>query len=212
MDEFLRIFHPALSCWRWKALLIMITGILLLAGCGTADTEVIFYEGERWHCVTRLVVPMELVEMAGGEEAAERELLSQYQKEAPRVKASWDKEYEGRNVVYHFTLDGTGWETLNRIVFDGNATINREKDQVRIRYPTSWGAELVISSLTLKGDKVISSNADETTNGSAIWYHPTGTIEAVLVEKGHINWPVILPFVLAFLVAGIMILRSLRRL
>lgn len=210
MGQLQRISPSVLSCR--KALLVMIMGVLLLAGCGTADTEVTFYEGENWHCVTRLVVPTELVEMSGGEEAAEREVLSSLQKEAPEVKTSWRKEYEGRNVVYHFSLDGTGWETLNRFVFDSRASITREDSKVHVRYPIPYESELVYSFLTLKGDKIISSNADETTDGSAIWHNPTGTIEAVLVEKAHINWLVILPFVFGFLIAGAMIFRSLRRL
>lgn len=210
MGQLQRISPSALS--RQKALLAMIMDVLLLAGCGTTETEVTFYEGESWHCVTRLTVPAELLELEGGEEAVESEALSNFQAQAPGVELSWEKEYSGRDVVYHFTLDGTGWEELNRFVFDSNASITRDDGKVHVRYSIPWGGDLVYSSLTLKGDKIISSNADETADGSAIWYNPTGTIEAVLVEKAHINWLVILPFVFAFLIAGTMIFRSLRRL
>ena len=205
-----RISRSVSSCR--KAFLVMIMGVLLLAGCGTTETEVTFYEGESWHCVTRLAVPSELLELEGGEEAVESEALSNFQAQAPGVELSWKKEYSGRDVVYHFTLDGTGWEKLNRFVFDSNASISRDDGRVHVRYPIPWGGDLVYSSLMLKGDKIISSNADESTDGSAIWYNPTGTIEAVLVEKAHINWLVILPFVFAFLLAGTMIFRSLCRL
>ena len=210
MGQLQRISRPALS--RWKVLLVVIIGMLLLAGCGTAESEVTFYEGERWQCVERLAVPADLLEMEGGEEALEREVLSNLEEYAPGVEISWHKEYEGRDVVYYFTLDGTDWETLNRFVFDSNASIIREDNKVHVRYPIPWGAELVYSSLTLKGNRIISSNADETTDGSAIWYNPTGTIEAVLVEKAQTNWLETLCFVLAFVVVGVMIFRSLRRL
>jgi len=210
MGQLQRVFPSVSSCR--KALLVMIMAIMLLAGCGTAETEVTFHKGGSWHCVTRLVVPTQLIEMAGGEETVEREALSQLEAEAAGVKTSWRKEYDGQNVVYHYTLDGTDWETLNRLVFDSEAYITGEDGKVHVRYPIPWGSELVYSSFTLKGDRIISSNADETTDGSAIWYNPTGTIEVVLVEKARSNWLVILSFVFAFLLAGTMILRSLRRL
>jgi len=197
----------------------MIIGVLLLAGCGTADTEVTLYEGEKWQCVGRLVVPVEMVEMEGGEEDLDSRVLSileEYREAAPEVEISWDKEYEGQDVVYCFTLDGTGWELLDQLVFRSAGSIVKEDGKVHIRYlipAYEELEELVYSSFTLKGGKIISSNADETIGGSAIWHNPMGTtIEAVLVEKAQTNWLVIVCFALVFAVAGTMIFRSLRRL
>ncbi|GFP40378.1 hypothetical protein HKBW3S47_02074 [Candidatus Hakubella thermalkaliphila] len=140
--------------------------------------------------------------MAGGEGALESELQSSLREEAPDVEVSWDKKNEGQNVVYHVTAEGEGREKLNRFAFDGNASITREDGKIYFTFSIPWEAGLVVSSLTLRGGKIISSNADKQTDGSAIWYRPTGTVEAVLTEKGRFNWLPILLFLLVISAVG----------
>lgn len=187
----------------WRFLLSVILGALLLAGCGgEAKTDVTLYKGENWQAIMELAIPSQLLGMAGGEAALENELRSSLREKPPDIEVSWHREYEGQNVVYHFTLKGRGWDKLNEAIFDGGATIVGEDGKVHITYPIPWGSELTISTLTLRGGKIVSSNADEVTNGSAIWYNPTGTIEAVLTEKSRINWPVILLIALGVSMVG----------
>lgn len=190
-----------------KVLVMMVALSLLLTACGSVDTEVTFYEGERWHTVMRLTVSREIVEMAGGEEALERQALSDLDEEVEGVEVSWVKERsDQQGVVYRITLDGTGWERLNRAVFDNRARITREGDRVHIRYEVPWGSELTITTLTLRGGKIISSNADEVSGGSATWHYPSGTVEAVLTEKSHVSVAlVVVGGLCALLIAGLVV-------
>ncbi len=198
---------------RGWLLLLLLVG-LILSGCGTAKTEVVFYKGEQWQCVETITVPKDLVEMQGGEAALESEVQSIWKERAPDIKVSWEKEYEGNNVIYHFTLKGEGWDKLNAVVFNEAASITENDGRVQLSYSPyeAWMGDLQYSTLTLTGSEIVSSNADSTTNGSATWHSPSGTVEAVLVTKQGVNWLVVMPFILAILVVSWSMIKSLRRL
>jgi len=202
MDKIQRASRKSLSRWGWKAFLIMAIGALLLTGCEALETlrllgirqewEITFYKAEKWELSLRLIVPPEAMETELVREDVESEVQAYLQEKAPGVKASWRKEQEGQNTVYYATFEGEGWHKLNEFFFDGNASISRREGKLYFSYPISPLEGMLTSSVTLRGGKIISSNADEITDGSAIWYHPAGTIEAVLTEKGGFNWLVIL--------------------
>ena len=199
MREMKRASRPA---WlQWKALLIVLVGALLLTGCGTLDQEITFYEGEGWELSGRVTMPSELVAMAGGPGLIESELRSAFREKAPQAEMSLRTETKDEFVVFHVRAEGEGWESLNAVAFDGDASITMEDGKITISYSIPLMPGLTISSLTLRGGQIISSNADKETNGKAIWYNPTGIIEATFTAKGHANIGLIVLLVLLGLLA-----------
>lgn len=189
---------PAAS-GQWKALLIVIVGALLLSGC-TVDEKITFYEGERWVSSGRLTIPLEFVAMAGGEEVIKNEFRSHFREKAPQAELSVRTETKDQLVVFHTRVGGVGWESLNAGVFDGVASITMEDGKIVFSY-SLCGIDLAlsgvtISSVTLRGGQIISSNADRETNGEAIWYNPTGTTRATFTPKGYANVGLTVLFVL----------------
>ncbi len=198
----------------WKLLLLAVIGVLLLAGCGavTVQEEVTFYKGERWRFSEQAKAPKEMVELAGGEKAIESEIqkqLKEGRKNYPNVRVSWNVSHEGDNVVYSAHAEGKGWKELNGVAFDGEASIKSENGKVHVLIPASQlssGEGVVISSLTLCGGEIITSNADKLApGGKAIWRNPTNDVKATLTEKtsmAAMGWPVILLLVL-FAIAAV---------
>lgn len=70
-----------------------ITALLLLAGCGTLDTDVTLYKEERWKAKIELYLLPGTVSMAGGESASESDM----EDEVPGLREeginlSWSKK------------------------------------------------------------------------------------------------------------------------
>ncbi len=178
MAKMKRKSRSALS--GWKVLLVVVVGTLLLTGCAV-EQEITFYEGERWELVGQMPIPLAM--MMPGMEAEFERTIRELQGEVPGVEMSWRQERKDPNMVYHFTASGEGWENLNKVAFEGRAVITRDNGRVSIKYSIPPMGDMMISSLTLHAGEIISSNADEQTATTAIWHRPTGTIEAILIEK-----------------------------
>lgn len=197
----------------FRCIVFLVLGIFvfLLTGCGVMEAEITFYEGESWQYEASLAIFREWIADEGGEEIVESymsELQTEIRKEAPNALIDLEKEQVGEDkVIYHLIIKDEGWEKLKGI---SNASITKEGEELYIRMPLSAMSDFEVASITFKGGKIISSNADETTNGSAIWYNPTGTLEAVLVPRQGLSLPLII-FVLGFIVAAIFMIRSFRR-
>ncbi len=163
--------------------LLAIAALLLLAGCGTIDTEVTFYQGERWQSIVELYLLPATVSMVG-EAGLEVEMESRMSElDAEEIEFSWEKEqHEDGGVTLHFTMKGEGWDKLNDSVFDGQATITRDKDQVHLSYYPMANIGFMRTTLRLRGGKIISSNADRVEGDTAIWIDPS-RVEVVLTEK-----------------------------
>lgn len=164
----------------WKLLLVVVVGALLMTGCAV-EHEVTFYEGERWEYVGQMSIPVAMI-MPGMDDLLEGR-IRELQVKLPGVEIAWRHKRVGENMVYHFTASGEGWENLNEVAFDGRAVITRENGKASFSYSILPLAEVMITSLTLHAGKIISSNADVETATSAIWHKPTGTMEAVLIER-----------------------------
>jgi predicted enzyme related to lactoylglutathione lyase len=165
--------------------LLAIATLLLLAGCGTMDTEVTFYKGERWQTIMEVYLLPATVSMMGGEASLEAEMeRSMPEVEDEEVEFSWEKErHEDGGVTYRFTIKGEGWDQLNEGVFDGRATITRdESGQVHLSYYTMGDIGFTRTVMRLRGGKIISSNADRVEGDTAVWIDPS-RVEVVLTEK-----------------------------
>ena len=169
---------------------VIIAVPLLLSGCvGVITADVTLYSDEKWQANVDLTLTQEEVLMAGGEEAIESQLQFQIAEwEQQGNPGSWRKEYKEKNVIYHLSVQGEGWSALNRAVFNNQAQI-RYIDRGRVYFFLPLQSAFAQQPLTLRltGGKIISSNADEVSGRTAIWYdvRSKGGAEATLTEAGQ---------------------------
>lgn len=184
---------------------------VVLTSCGTMKAEITFLQDEKWHYDAKLAVDAEWFTDEGGPELVEEymaDIESQIRNEAPDVIIDLDRgSIEGEYVVYNLSIKGEGWEKLESVA---DFTITPEGEKIHVQYPLQSMSDFEITSITFKGNEIISSNADETTAGSATWQNPYGTIEAVLIPKRGVTWRPLI-FSLAILILGVLMYRSLRR-
>ena len=121
----------------------------------------------------------------------EEELAGQYGTtlQASGVRMEWKSEInELGELVYTFTLQGTGLELLKEAMFDEDsrlvATIVDGRRQIVLSHsPGFQGLLLRNYSLALTGGRILSSNGQQVSEDTVRWIDPSGQIEAVFTEK-----------------------------
>ena len=173
---------------------------ILLSGCEELslvdlDQAVTVYRGEEWEGSMVIRLPPETIELIGSEAEAramiEQELASQYGAtlQESGIQMEWDSgTNELGELVYTFSLRGTGLDILKEAMFDEDsrlaATIVDGQRQIVFSHsPGFQGLFLRNYSLTLTGGKVLSSNGQQVSEGTVQWIDPSGRIEAVFTEK-----------------------------
>lgn len=193
MDKMPNVIKAIARCRRTNALFIILISALLFAGCGTLEGEITFLQNERWKFSGSINVTEEMVKLSGGEEVIDntlKETFQKYKETIPGFKIEWQKERAKGNIIYKFSCEGKGWENLEKVFlgFSGSypssyVSISSQNGEIHFVFSVPEIPGVYFTSLVLKGGRIISSNADEVTDGNAYWYNPKGTIEAVLTEK-----------------------------
>jgi hypothetical protein len=191
-------------------LVFTLTAVTLLTACGGAvDQSVTFYKNEAWEAETKLSLPGELVAFGGAAEV-ERQVEDQARQwRAQGANVSWKSSRDGTTLIYTFDLRGQGLNVLNATVFNGEAAIQVQqsgnKRHIHFSRQVSRGLfdELTRYTLALHGGEVISGNGRQLNRGSMEWINPSGRMEAVLTEKGRLNFTaLLLPGLALGVVAG----------
>lgn len=179
----------------WKRALfttVIIAFSSFLTGCiGVIQADITLYSGEEWKANVDLILTQQDVSMVGGEATIEAELQRQVvQLRQQGVRYSWHKEYKEGNLIYHLSIEGKDWATLNQAVFNGQAQIQfTEEGYVHFWYMPVFAGRAF--TLRLTGGEILSSNADEVSGRTAIWYNvnSTGYAEATLTEATRLSLP-----------------------
>jgi len=191
----------AVNALRWSKMLfaavIIAIPFLLTACVDVIEADIILYSGEEWKANVDLTFTQQDVSMAGGEPAIEADLQRRAaQLKEQGVRYRWRKERKEGNVVYHISVEGKGWATLNQAVFNGQAQIQSSKEgHVYFYYNAYYYYTPLFAARTytlrLTGGKILSSNADEVRGNTAIWYDiiSTGHAEATLTEATRSSLP-----------------------
>lgn len=161
-----------------------------LVGCGAVETHVAFYLEERWDAKMGITLTASEIATLGGEAVLESELKKEMTKYKARgIEYSWNKSHgSDGSTTYNLSLNGRGWDALNELVFNNSARIYTDTSpgQRRIHF-SYYGSGYRSFTLHLTGGRIISSNADETKGGTAIWYNVIGSAEAVLTEASPVD-------------------------
>ncbi|MBN1177922.1 MAG: hypothetical protein JXD18_01840 [Anaerolineae bacterium] len=176
------------------ALMICAVALLILSGCATGDVteEIEFNRGERWNA--RLTLFLNASERSLLESSGElAQQLDAAVAEAEATGASFDwrvREADDGSATYEIDVSGQGWDLLNEMVFDDEATIfEDEAGHIHFEWNPYWTLSSFRSfNLILRGGRIISSNADEQTGSSATWYGPTTTVTAEMTAGGMPTW------------------------
>lgn len=204
--------------------LVTVFAALLLAGCINAQSNVALYGNGQWSGVQAMTLSAEFVEMmessgeGTGDISTETEGLDEWLQQAQSASDRADlnvsfnevKNDDG-SLSYILQASGQGLETLNEVMFQGEADIQEAvidgQKRITIVYDASqsgdnsgsaptpeeaqMSAEMMqafgISIITkISGGDIISHNADRVEGGTAVWETPT-VVEITLTEAAQLN-------------------------
>ena len=184
------------SAWQRHSARAAAVGLVLvvfvLSGCGVLRNDITFQQGGRWRFTERVTIPAQMVSMYGGEAGLESALQEQAGSDSQELLKSVKIERgSDGSLTYVLNGEGEGVDDLNQKAFEGSATITRSPaGQIAFSYAPVMGVQSY--SLSIKGGKILSSNADEVKGNTAIWHDlvRSGTAEVVLLEPSgpEIPW------------------------
>lgn len=178
-------------------MLLSLLAMFSLAGCVTCEAKLTLYRGGSWEGMFDFAIRREMINLAGGEEALDAQLQAGVEEELAmgqieNLRASYEKiRSDDQAVTYRFSYSGDDLDSFNALL-EGSGEIWSEESSdgkrlVHFRFaPDLFFSEsqglLTAFSLSLTGGEIVSSNADKTEDGTAIWYNLAGgrTAEATL--------------------------------
>jgi len=198
------------------SILVVVAVSLLLTGCIGVQTNLGLYGEGQWSGVQAITLSPELVKLRASEGTDSGQLpistegLDKWLQHAQDMAADEslnvtfnEVSEEDGSLTYVLQADGSQYETLNEVFFQGKADISvaevEGQRQVTIRYDTSKATEgeampggQEISAETMEaagskiitrisGGKIIDHNADRVEGNTAFWETP-GLIEITLTE------------------------------
>jgi hypothetical protein len=201
---------------------IVVLATLSLAGCMSFDGEMTLYKSGKWDGTYDLTVAPDVVALAGGEAAMDAAMEEQLgpageKTEQNGATSSWKRiRSDDNSLVYRVSVSGEDLESLNSALEGGakaqRVTSPEGKELIYFRFSPG---EIQDARLTLKAGKIVSSNADRVSGGTAEWDSLSAyeTAEATVTGAGASPLvPLIgLGSLVALLVAGAVVLVQRRR-
>lgn len=216
----LQLFKQIINTKKFSRLSILgaVAVSMLLTGCIGVQTNLAFHGDGQWSGVQAITLSSEFVDLMESEGTddggltTETEDLDQWRQQAQDAAADENLQVtfnettgEDGSVTYVVQADGSQYDALNEILFQGEAEISVAdvdgKRQITLRYDSSdtsggeatpeeeeMSAEMMeafgFSFVTrITGGEIISHNADRVEGNTAIWETP-GLIEITLTEAG----------------------------
>jgi hypothetical protein len=198
---------------RRMSLGLLLVAALLLTAC-SAEIELTLYPEQEWMVTSTFTFDPRLMPeiSVGGDifagiglevgldtgafseamlESSLNQLVAQYRSQG--IEASWRKrQVRGGEIAYIVTAEGQGWDGLQAAVFqDIGLSLTQVGDEIYFTLPASADEMglgfLLQQTFRLRGGRIISSNAQQVKGGTAIWYNPTTTLEAVLTPAARFD-------------------------
>ena len=188
--------------------------VLILSSCGSIEQDITVYRNEKWKAETRIGLKPQELAMIGESEIIDRLERQQRAAQAQGVDFEWNRKNGEDNRVYFVVkASGSGYELLNQIVFDGDASfqpiIIDDREAVRFQYTSSY--ELARYSLSISTGEVLESTGVQSANGKVSWNSPGQTMQAVLLPKSSSNSLLIVGAALVFFVLIIIAFATAKR-
>jgi hypothetical protein len=193
-----------------------------LASCMSFDGEMTLYKSGKWEGTYDLIVAPDVVAYAGGEAAVDAAIEEQLGPAGEKTEQGGATSScktirsDDNSLVYRVSVSGEDLESLNSALEGGakaqRVTSPEGKELIYFRFSPG---EIQDARLTLKAGKIVSSNADRVSGGTAEWdsLSPYKTAEATVTGVGPSALvPLIgLGSLMALLVAGAVVLVQRRR-
>ena len=218
---------------KLRFLAIALITLPTLAGCVTGEAKLTLYRGDSWEGTFDFTIRREMINLAGGEEALDAQLQAGAEEELAtghieNLRASYEKiRSDDQAVTYRFSYSGDDLDSFNTMLEGSGEVWSEESTDGKRLVHFHFAPDLFFSesqgllaafSLSLTGGEIVSSNADKTEDGTAIWYDLAGgrTAEATLTGAwkdplGGFFFP-ILGGLVALLVAIAIVLFARKRL
>jgi hypothetical protein len=134
------------------------------------------------------------------------------------IQASWQQvtdQSNGSNLTYQIKLSGTGYEGLNKVVFNGEQAVSKGVSADQLIFNMSpFGSFLgngQQNSFSLIAGKILASNGIKKNNTTVTWINPSSTMSATVSTTPDLNIALIILVLIGLFILGIAIITIVRR-
>jgi hypothetical protein len=193
--------------WRWVAVTIGCLLLLFLSGCGMGrlSLELTLYRNERYQMdfITHMS-PQDFAWIGRPEYEQQLEArIAQARAEGHDASLEIEEEHGSDSVRYVISLKGQGYGDLTSQGFRVECVTYRGRDAISVYVqPFAFAMTGPVSSLTLRGAKILESDGVELDRGVVTWHDLNDGAYAVLLPKGSVDWATVFQWVLGFVVLG----------
>jgi hypothetical protein len=174
--------------------------VAFLSSCGSyipilsTDTELNLGRNQHWSISYVVVLPGELRPLLGQYQTTLNQMVAEVQLKG--VQASWEllsQEQNDPNISYKMKFQGTGYDQLNQVMFDGASAVTidpSDEGRVQFQYSPQFSrfAHGQHNKFTLKCSEILSSNGVPINKGSVQWVDPPGEMNAIVSTATDLTW------------------------
>ena len=205
---------------RAKSYLILVSVLLLFcSSCVpilSTTTEFRLGTNEKWSSKIIVVLTGQDLFIKSGFEQTLNQEISVAQGQG--IQASWQQNTDqsnGSNLTYQINLSGTGYDGLNKVVFNGEQAVSKgaSADQVVFNVSPfgSFFGNGQQNSFTLIAGKILASNGIKKNNTTVTWINPSSIMSATVSTTPDLNIALILLVLVGLFILGIVIITIVRR-
>jgi len=181
--------------------------VLLVSGCGIAPLkmEITFFGDERYQMdLITVMTPEHFAWMPRPEyEQQLKARIVQARAEGHDALLQIEEERGSDSVRYLISPKGQGYGDLTSQGFRVESVTHRGRDAISVYVqPFAFAMTGPVSSLTLRGARILESDGVELDRGVVIWHDLNDGAYAVLLPKGAVDWASVFQWVLGFVVLG----------
>jgi hypothetical protein len=183
---------------RVKTLSIPLAGLAILLFCVSCvptlstKTELRLGTNEKWSAkIITVLAGQDLLTKSGFEQLLKQESSAAL---AQGIQASWQQitdQSNSSNLTYQIKLSGTGYGSLNQMLFNGEQALARGASADQVVFNLSpFGSFFETgqqNTFTLIAGKILTANGSITKNTTVTWINPSTTMRATASTKSSLN-------------------------
>jgi chromosome segregation ATPase len=177
--------------------------VLFLAGCGAAEIDLTIYANETYDQKVIMTIPVDQVEMIGGQQGFEEMLEAQVQDlRLQGIKASWSQINKTDQNNFSYEIRSDRIDIKNNPDFSWKEVQYNNRKAYEFEYTDFFSlfSDFQTLSLTLHAGEILESNGTLLDSRTVTWINPNQSPRAIVVPQGAFNL-ILLSVAIALLVA-----------
>lgn len=180
-------FH---RCCRFVLIAALVLTAILLSACNVSG-KITVYRGESWNAVFEVGLPKWVVDLYGKAQIDSGARDSASRLQPLDVDVCWRSKPDSvGGLIYTFEYEGGNFGSLLEVgrEYGVSLSVNQRDDTGQLEVSANPSVELVtFSQLQLAGAKIVSSDADEVSGGTATWRSPNHRLVSALLNPARRN-------------------------